>query len=385
MTRHPILFPFLMACMFLAQGTPVSGQETVSVRWRTDYNVARKEAQDKNLPLLIDFVTQNCFWCKELERKTFVDPRVVALLAEKVVPLKVDAERDTNLASFLRISSYPTIVIASPDGKLLGTIVGFEEAGKFQDSVQQALAKVEAPDWMERDLRLASKWIGAGDYARAISTLKTIVEDGKGRPVQGEAKNLLVSLEKKAEDRLAKAKELHAGGQNTEAITSLAETMRLFPGLQAARQAGELLTKVAAGADERRQQRESRARKLLSQAKEFHKNKEYICCLDRCEILIEGFGDLAEGQEAALLIGDIKSNPEWLQGAADALSERLGSVYLALADSLLKRGQPQRAEFYLQRLIQAFPGSRQAESAQIRLGQLQGTPARNAQIQSARP
>jgi TolA-binding protein len=66
------------------------------------------------------------------------------------------------------------------------------------------------------------------------------------------------------------------------------------------------------------------------------------------------------------------------------MSDRLGGLYLSLADSLLKRGQPQRAEFYLQRVIQAFPGSRQAESAQIRLTQLQGVQPKR-EVHSAGP
>ena len=48
----------------------------------------------------------------------------------------------------------------------------------------------------------------------------------------------------------------------------------------------------------------------------------------------------------------------------------------ALGDALLKKSQPQRAEVYFQRILQAFPGSRQAEAAQLRLQQLQGTAPR---------
>jgi hypothetical protein len=133
----------------------------------------------------------------------------------------------------------------------------------------------------------------------------------------------------------------------------------------------------------RTEYRNRRARDLLGQAKDFYKNKEFIPCLDRCDRLLATYGDLPEGQQAAQLASEIKGNPEWLQGACDSLSDRLGGLYLSLADSLLKRGQPQRAEFYLQRVIAAFPGSRQAESAQIRLTQLQGITPRPAQVQSA--
>ena len=40
---------------------------------------------------------------------------------------------------------------------------------------------------------------------------------------------------------------------------------------------------------------------------------------------------------------EIKYNPEWMRQACDTLSERLGVLYLSLAETWLKKGQPQQA------------------------------------------
>src|SRR5579859_1614280 len=80
--------------------------------WRLDYNAARKEATEKNRPLVIDFVTDNCVWCKKLDATTLQDPAVLKLLGERFVPLKIDAERDTTLATKLQIQVFPTVIIA---------------------------------------------------------------------------------------------------------------------------------------------------------------------------------------------------------------------------------------------------------------------------------
>lgn len=366
--------PWFVLCMGLgvAWADRAIAQEATGIKWRTEYNAARKEAQEKGLPLLIDFMTQNCFWCKELDNKTFKDAGVTSALNEKFVPLKVDAEREPGLASMLGISSYPTVVIAAPEGKVISSVVGFKDVPTFNDLMQRALTQVTPPDWMQKDLAMAQKWIASGDYPRAINALKIILDDGKGRPMQTQAETLMSELEKKAADNLERAKVLQ-DKDAPKAIELITETMRSFPGLQATKEATDLLTKMATAADFRNKDRAKRAQDLLTQARDFYKNKEYIPCLDRCEILLSGFGDLPEGQEGALLASDIKSNSEWLQNAADTMSERLGGVYLALADTLLKRGQPDRATFYLNRVVTAFPGSRLAESAQIRLEQLQGT------------
>lgn len=362
-----------LSCLLALLGLTLAAvaQEPAKIKWRSDYDAARKEAKDKSLPLLIDFMTKTCFWCDELDRKTFSDGAVIRSLNEKFIPLKVDAEVERGLANLLGIQAFPTVVMASPDGKILNTVQGFQDAAKFQDSLQRALAQVTPPDWMNKDLVLAEKWLAAGDYPRAIHALKIILEDGKGRPVQGEAQKLLADIEKKAEAALGKARELQEKGDSAKAIEAITAAMRDFPGLDATKEATTMLAKIAASGEARHGERVKRAQELLRQANDFYKNKEYIPCLDRCEILVAGFGDLAEGTQGALLVAEIKNNPEWLQQAADTMSERLGGVYLALADALLKRGQPDRAAFYLTRVVTAFPGSRLAESAQIRLDQLQ--------------
>jgi tetratricopeptide (TPR) repeat protein len=351
------------------------------VRWRQDYNAARKEAADKGLPLVLDFGTQNCYWCRKLDETTFSDPTVTRVMNERFIPLKIDAGREASLAAALHISAYPTVVLAGPDGKILGTIEGYQDAGRFHENLQRALAAVSNPEWMLRDYEVAAKAAAASDYAKAVALLKAVTEDGKARPVQLKAAQLLKDLEQQAAGRLAHARQLNDKGQTTEALDTLTETVRVFAGTQAATEAGQLLSSLANSADLRAQQRVRRARELLAQAREDYRTQQYLCCLDRCEVLSAGYGDLAEGAEAVQLAQEIKSNPEWMQRACESLTDRLSGMYLALAETWIRKGQPQQAQACLERLIQTFPGSRQAEAAQTRLKQLQGQPTQRTEYQ----
>src|SRR5439155_23341439 len=116
------------------------------VRWRYDYNLARREALEKSRPLLLDFGTENCFWCKKLDATTFRDPAVVQVLNEQFIPLKVDANRDGPLAEFLHVQAFPTLVFAACDGKILNSIEGYLEAPRFYDQLQRILASVGNPE-----------------------------------------------------------------------------------------------------------------------------------------------------------------------------------------------------------------------------------------------
>jgi len=344
------------------------------VNWRASYQAARKEAEEKNKPIMLDFGTESCFWCKRLDASTFKDPAVVGLLNEQFIPLKVDAEKELQLAQGLKITSYPTIVMASPDGKILGTIVGFKEPGEFHGILQRIVASTVTPDWMVRDHQEAGKAIAAADYARGIALLKVVVEDGKDRPVQLKAKQLLADVEQQAAGRLAVARQAEDKSQYVEAIDLLTDVMRVYPGSQAALEASQKLNALASRPEIKSGQRTRRARELLAQAKDDYRTQQFLCCLDRCEALAANYADLPEGAEAVQLASEIKNNPEWMKAASESASDRLGLLWLSLAETWLRKGEPQQAAQYLERILQSFPGSRQAEAAQVRLSYLKGQP-----------
>ncbi len=221
----------LPALVALAQ----EGASLQEVKWRRDYYSARMEAKEKGLPLVIDFGTRSCFFCTKLDQTTFRDTKVTAVMNERFIPLKVNADGtpgEIALANALSITSYPTIVLADPDGNLLSApLVGYKEAGEFHECLQRALASITSPDWMLRDLQLAAKAIEAGNYARAIPALRTILDDGKVCQAQVNADKLMNEMEQKAGDRLLKARQLQEKAQYAEAIEALRDTMRVFPGL----------------------------------------------------------------------------------------------------------------------------------------------------------
>jgi thioredoxin-like negative regulator of GroEL len=375
LTIPPRRFLALCSALCLLHAAPGAARAE-EVAWRTDYNKARQEAAEKGRPLVIDLGTENCYWCKQLDERTFRDAELARLLNDRTVPLKVDAQRTPGLAEALHIQSYPTLVFAGPDGRILGYREGFVEAPPLREQVTRAVAAVAAPEWMERDYQEATRALAAGDNARAAALLGGVVEDGKDRPVQGKARLLLQGLEQQAAARLAEARAMADRGQAAPAAEALGRLAREYAGTPAAREAALLASSLAArpGADAGGRAR--RARELLEQAREDYRMQQFASCLDRCELLGAGYADLPEGAEAGKLSAEVKGNPEWMKLACDQTGDRLSLLYLGLADAWLKKGQPQQASFYLERVLQLFPGSRHAEAAQVRLSQLQGAPAR---------
>ncbi len=346
-----------------------------SVSWRTEYARALKEAAESGKPLFVNVGTENCYWCKQLELRTFKDADLVGIINERCVPLKIDGGRSEFLVQALRVQSYPTLVFASSDGTILKIKEGFLEAPGLREMLVKVLAAVGTPDWMRHDFEMAQKAITEKDNPRAIALLRNVVEDGKERPIQVQARKVLQALEKQAAEQATQAKELASKGKTTEAIAAIKNLNRTYPGTLAARESKQLMMRLTSRHEFTAPERKRQAEDLLKQAREDYRSERYLSCLDRCEILSAQYGDLEEGAEGEKLAGDLKTNPEWTRQACEQLGERLSLLYLSLADTWLMKGQPQQAIFYLERVIKMFPGSRHAEVARLRVARLHGAPS----------
>lgn len=373
------LFSLCCVCCLLYPALPASAQ-TQEVQWRTDYMKACQEATAKKRPIVIDVVTEHCYYCKQLDLRTFKDPALVTLLNQRCIPLKVDAEQHPRLAEALRVTNYPTLVFANADRRILGYQEGFIDATPLQERLNKLLfSKSEPETGTNRELQEAVQAVATADYARAIALLKPVAENAKDAAIQKQARQMLQDLEKQAAGRCTEARQLVESGKVPQAVETVTELVRVYPGTKAAREGSQLLVTLASRVTPHENGRNRTAHDLLEQAREEYRHQQYLACLDRCEKLSADFSDLPEGAEASKLAAEIKANPEWTKQACDQMGERLSSLYLTLAETWLKKGQPQQAVFYLERVMQTFPNTRNAEIAQVRLAQIQG-PARTPDL-----
>lgn len=366
---------FLLITIGLA-APPVMAQPpgggSATVTWRTDYNTARKEAQEKNLPLIVVVGTDNCLYCRKLEAQTFTDSNVAAMLANGFIPLKLDATRDPALAKALKVQVYPTMVLAGADGKIHAFIEGYMEADRLAEHMKRAVTTSTTADWMARDYNEASKAIGAGDYPRAVSLLKGLVREAADKPVGVKAKEVLSGVERQAAGVLARARDQEQKGFAPEARDTLTNLMKTYAGTQAAADAATMMAGLAERPDAVDGQHARQARDMLAMAKEEFRSGNYHDCLQKCEQLSAGFADRPEAKEGSALAAEIKNNPDRLAMACEQMNEKTASMYLALAESWMKKGQHKEASVCLEKVVKLNPNSRHANIAQARLTSIQG-------------
>ena len=100
---------------------------------------ALQRAKNGEKVVFIDFYTTWCGPCKMLDRTTWKDKDVISWLETNTVPLKIDAEKQVELAAKYKVQAYPTLLFVSPEGEALDRIVGFRDPEKFLASAREAI------------------------------------------------------------------------------------------------------------------------------------------------------------------------------------------------------------------------------------------------------
>lgn len=121
----------------------VSPEEKAAVAalpWLTDFETARARAKAENKPLFIDFTGSDwCPPCMRLRKEVFSKPEFAEFAAQRLVLLEVDFPKRTPLPSEqqaanealarqFNIEGFPTIIVMSPSGKILGEL-GYVSGG----------------------------------------------------------------------------------------------------------------------------------------------------------------------------------------------------------------------------------------------------------------
>jgi thiol-disulfide isomerase/thioredoxin/YHS domain-containing protein len=125
--------------MSLLAANPVS-----STVWRHDFSAAQAESRKLDRPLLIHFSASWCGPCRRMEREVLLTPDVLRTLDNGYVAVKVDVEKNRNIAQRYHIQALPSDVIVSPEGRVLSQSQGFQDKGSYLSSVNRVRARYVA-------------------------------------------------------------------------------------------------------------------------------------------------------------------------------------------------------------------------------------------------
>src|ERR671930_1405841 len=81
------------------------------IPWRTNVRTASAAAVSMNKPMLIEFWATWCPPCKVMDEQVYPNPMVKEAMA-KVLPVRIDVDKQTSIARQYEIAAMPTLIVA---------------------------------------------------------------------------------------------------------------------------------------------------------------------------------------------------------------------------------------------------------------------------------
>jgi thiol:disulfide interchange protein len=134
---------FLIAFAALVIVVLVQSQRDVpsAVAWGQDLSQALATANQQGKPVLINFTSAGCVYCKQMEREVIPQEEVLSEIAE-FVPVKIDAWKDEATAARYGVGGLPGYVVTRPDGAPVLATSGFRPAEEFIRFLRAGRAEV---------------------------------------------------------------------------------------------------------------------------------------------------------------------------------------------------------------------------------------------------
>jgi uncharacterized protein YyaL (SSP411 family) len=92
-----------------------SAEET-RVEWREWGPEAFAEAAERDVPLLVALMTSWSDWCRQMDERTYAEPRIAANVNDDFVPVRVDADRRPRVRERYNMGGFPSTVFVTPEG-----------------------------------------------------------------------------------------------------------------------------------------------------------------------------------------------------------------------------------------------------------------------------
>lgn len=120
----------------------VQNQKSEAFTW-LKYDDGLKLAAKNHKPLMVDFYTDWCGYCKKMDKTTYTDSTIVRYIRDHFIAVKVNAEsRETlnlpsgpgtgiSVARSFKVTGYPSIWFLESDGKKISNIPGYAPPEKF--------------------------------------------------------------------------------------------------------------------------------------------------------------------------------------------------------------------------------------------------------------
>ncbi len=127
-------------CSFIVSHKEYTRGESIKY-FKGSFVEAILESKNQNKPILLDAYTDWCYWCKRLDKTTLSNNKVVSLLNDNFIVLKMNMEQGEGPSVGLKynVTGYPTMLFFNSNGEVINGIIGYASSAEFITEANKAL------------------------------------------------------------------------------------------------------------------------------------------------------------------------------------------------------------------------------------------------------
>jgi len=127
----------ILCTVLILTGVLVPVTSATEIQWH-EYEEGMALASSNNMPVMIDFYTEWCGYCRKMDDEVYVNDEVIEL-SKNFVNIKVDCGARPDLRQKYAVMGYPTIVFLNSNGDEVYRVYGYVPADVFKTDMQIAL------------------------------------------------------------------------------------------------------------------------------------------------------------------------------------------------------------------------------------------------------
>jgi uncharacterized protein len=130
---------------------------------RASFDIAAQSGK----PVFLHLTVGWCTWCQQMDEQTFSDDAVIALLNERVVPIRVDADRHPHVQDRYIAGGWPTNAFLTPTGELLWSATYVDAAQLRQVATEVLTAWAGRGDELQTEIARRQRALEAARSRRS--------------------------------------------------------------------------------------------------------------------------------------------------------------------------------------------------------------------------
>jgi thioredoxin-related protein len=149
--------------------------------WKSDYHAGRREAAEQGKAVCLVIGGERCVYCKKMDAVTFADPVITAALAKDFITIKIDGGKEAELVKALKVTMYPTTVLAGSDGTIHAFVNGYVEPKQMVEHLSKTMtliADARLPGAELERLRAACKEADEKSIALQMQLAEALLKRG---------------------------------------------------------------------------------------------------------------------------------------------------------------------------------------------------------------